>query len=109
MARETFRLFLVPLCVLMLLPFLPNMAGVLYSQVLITDNWLPSDAPPVHFELYYEALCPDCQEFFLSQLYPNAKNLGSIMNITLIPYGNAKVWHTPENQQRIMVLSNKSK
>ncbi|XP_033727013.1 gamma-interferon-inducible lysosomal thiol reductase-like [Pecten maximus] len=46
-------------------------------------------AQPVQFTLYYETLCPDCQNFYRKQLYPAYKNVGDIMNITLVPYGNA--------------------
>ena len=45
----------------------------------------------VDFALYYETLCPDCQNFIHTQLWPTYKTIGNIMNISLIPYGNAKV------------------
>ncbi|XP_013417145.1 gamma-interferon-inducible lysosomal thiol reductase [Lingula anatina] len=45
---------------------------------------------PVNFTLYYESLCPDCKNFFKQQLYKAFKSVGSIMNLTLIPYGNAR-------------------
>lgn len=47
---------------------------------------------PVKIELYYEALCPDCQEFMKYQLYPTFQRLfqTGIFQLTLIPYGNAK-------------------
>ncbi|XP_060068154.1 gamma-interferon-inducible lysosomal thiol reductase-like [Ylistrum balloti] len=51
----------------------------------ITD----STVPPVDFTLYYETLCPDCQNFYQKQLYPTYKAVGAIMNITLVPFGNA--------------------
>lgn len=44
---------------------------------------------PVDFTLYYETLCPDCQMFYKKQLFPTYKKIGAIMNITLVPYGNA--------------------
>lgn len=46
-------------------------------------------APLVNFDLYYESLCPDCQQFIVSQLYPTFTKVGAIMNLTLVPYGNA--------------------
>lgn len=46
---------------------------------------------PVKVELYYEALCPDCQEFMKHQLYPTFQRLfkTGIFELTLVPYGNA--------------------
>ncbi|KAK3749816.1 hypothetical protein RRG08_063099 [Elysia crispata] len=43
----------------------------------------------VEFVLYYESLCPDCKDFINGMLYPHYANLSSIMNLTLVPYGNA--------------------
>ena len=46
---------------------------------------------PVQIELYYEALCPDCQQFMKEQLYPAFQKLykTGIFELSLIPYGNA--------------------
>ncbi|RUS87390.1 hypothetical protein EGW08_004844 [Elysia chlorotica] len=44
----------------------------------------------VEFVLYYESLCPDCRQFITEMLYPHYSNLSSIMNLTLVPYGNAQ-------------------
>lgn len=41
--------------------------------------------------LLYEALCPDCQQFITQILYPQIwTNLKDIVDVELIPYGNAK-------------------
>ena len=49
-------------------------------------------AEPVNFTLYFESLCPDCQRFFIKQLYHTYMALGEdVMNLTLVPYGNARV------------------
>ena len=40
--------------------------------------------------LYYETLCPDCRQFVSTQLWSAFEAIGSIMNLTLVPYGNAK-------------------
>lgn len=51
-------------------------------------SW-PSSKDKVNFELYYESLCPDCTQFITYQLGPTFKAIGDIMNLTLVPYGNA--------------------
>jgi interferon gamma-inducible protein 30 len=48
-------------------------------------------ADSVNFTVYYETLCPDCKEFISYQLNDALKVVGSIMNLNLIPYGNARV------------------
>ena len=46
---------------------------------------------PVNFTLYYESLCNGCRAMIASQIYPTYLALGeSVMNLTLVPYGNAK-------------------
>ena len=45
----------------------------------------------VNFTLYYETLCPDCRGFMTGQVWKAYQSVSSIMNITLVPYGNAKV------------------
>ncbi|KAK3087901.1 hypothetical protein FSP39_012291 [Pinctada imbricata] len=47
-------------------------------------------ADMVNFTLYFESNCPDCKNFFRSQLSPNYEKLSGIMNLTLVPYGNAR-------------------
>lgn len=49
-----------------------------------------TEAPKVAFTLYYESLCPDCQQFIGQQLYPTYLKIGQIINLTLVPYGNAQ-------------------
>ncbi|XP_061456742.1 gamma-interferon-inducible lysosomal thiol reductase [Rhineura floridana] len=50
----------------------------------------PQKADPVSISLYYESLCPACRSFLVLQLFPTWLMLGDIMDITLVPYGNAK-------------------
>ena len=46
----------------------------------------------VKLELYYEALCPDCEDFVVNYLYKIFENgLISIVDLKLSPYGNAKI------------------
>ncbi|XP_022103529.1 gamma-interferon-inducible lysosomal thiol reductase-like [Acanthaster planci] len=49
-----------------------------------------NDAPLVNFTLYYESYCPGCQMFINGQLHDTYMAVSEIMNLTLVPYGNAK-------------------
>lgn len=48
----------------------------------------------INFEFYYESLCPDC-EIVVMQDFPRIflqnSGLEKIVNLTLVPYGNAKI------------------
>ncbi|XP_046864057.1 gamma-interferon-inducible lysosomal thiol reductase-like [Xenia sp. Carnegie-2017] len=48
-----------------------------------------SNVELVNFTLYMESLCPDCQNFVNNQLWPAFKAVGEIMNLVIVPYGNA--------------------
>lgn len=47
------------------------------------------EAKPVNITLYYESLCGGCEYFINKQYYPAFQAIGSIMNVNLVPYGNA--------------------
>ncbi|NP_001006057.1 gamma-interferon-inducible lysosomal thiol reductase precursor [Danio rerio] len=47
-------------------------------------------ADKVKVSLYYESLCPGCRMFLTSQLVPTLIMLQDIMEIDLVPYGNAQ-------------------
>uniref|UniRef100_A0A3B1JC07 Gamma-interferon-inducible lysosomal thiol reductase n=1 Tax=Astyanax mexicanus TaxID=7994 RepID=A0A3B1JC07_ASTMX len=60
-------------------------------------NVTKSSAPPVNISLYYESLCPGCRQFLVLQLMPTFFMLNDIMNVELVPYGNAQETGPPGN------------
>ena len=49
------------------------------------------NADLVSFTLYYESLCPGCRALTTTQIWKAYQSVSSIMNLTLVPYGNAQV------------------
>jgi len=52
--------------------------------------FLTKNSKPV-LNVYYEALCPDCTQFFTQQVCPIWKSLGNYFDLDVVPYGNARV------------------
>lgn len=94
-AERMSRQSVISLCAVALLAsFLATTTGYKTRhpvQVEHSGNWIPADAPLVNLEVYYESFCPYCRAFIKWQLDPTVQLVGSIMNITMVPYGNAKV------------------
>ncbi|ESO00965.1 hypothetical protein HELRODRAFT_185746 [Helobdella robusta] len=58
------------------------------------DKHYYGDDDKVVLGFYYETLCPDCKNLFASQLIKTYKDLSSILELDLVPYGNAEeVWN----------------
>ncbi|CAF1031974.1 unnamed protein product [Adineta steineri] len=52
----------------------------------------------VNLTLYYETLCPDCRKFMTTELWKAYQTIFDIVNITLVPYGNAHETYQPATQ-----------
>ncbi|EGR33474.1 hypothetical protein IMG5_051520, partial [Ichthyophthirius multifiliis] len=70
-----------------------QMLKILFLSLLIIQSFqFKEDDQKVKVELYFESLCPGCREFINSQIQItlNTKDLLKILDIELVPYGNAK-------------------
>ncbi|UJR08894.1 hypothetical protein I4U23_013148 [Adineta vaga] len=52
----------------------------------------------VNLSVYYETLCPDCRQFITSQVWNAYQSILDIVNITFVPYGNARELYRPETK-----------
>ncbi|KAL1214868.1 Gamma-interferon-responsive lysosomal thiol protein [Cardamine amara subsp. amara] len=59
----------------------------------LSDNLVAGESDKVQLNLYYESLCPGCQEFIVDYLVDFFDtDLDTITNVTLVPFGNAKLY-----------------
>ncbi|CAF0776034.1 unnamed protein product [Rotaria sp. Silwood1] len=61
--------------------------------------WKVRDANDlVNLSIYYETLCPDCRQFITTQVWNTYQAILSIVNISFVPYGNAREVYRPETK-----------
>jgi len=60
--------------------------------------WKTTDNDRVNFTIYYESLCADCRQFTITQVWFAYQAVIDIVNLTFIPYGNAREVYRPETQ-----------
>ncbi|CAL1531014.1 unnamed protein product, partial [Lymnaea stagnalis] len=61
-----------------------------YKQCASNEWSLKGNPELVNITLYYERYCAGCMYFIINMLYPSWQKVGSIMNVKLVPYGNAR-------------------
>lgn len=64
---------------------------------------IPGD--PLKITLFYEAYCPDCQDFIIEQLYPAYLKLADYIDLDLVPFGNVKVYLVIQVKKKIPSLT----
>ena len=57
-----------------------------------------AESDRVNLSIYYETLCPDCRQFIATQVWNAYQSILDIVNITFVPYGNAKELYRPETK-----------
>jgi len=66
---------------------------LIFLETLLLFSPIVFAIQPVHLELYYESLCPDCSGFIINQLLPTwnkLKNTSAAFTLSMFPFGNAR-------------------
>lgn len=63
-----------------------------FAVVALTAFFASSSASTTpSLALYYESLCPGCHDFLTTQLAPTFQKLEGLIDVVLVPYGNARL------------------
>lgn len=86
--------------ILLLLFISPSTCYSSLPNYKVATNHQPADDQKVNLSLYYETLCPGCQDFIIGangliRLFKE-DGLLSIVNLRLVPWGNAKLTQNDE-------------
>ncbi|CAF3567407.1 unnamed protein product [Rotaria sp. Silwood1] len=57
-----------------------------------------TESDRVNLSIYYETLCPDSRKFITTQVWNTYQSILDIVNITFVPYGNARELYRPETK-----------
>lgn len=70
----------------------PEIAELCQATEACREYLFPAaQAPKVNISLYYESLCPYSMAFIMGQASKAYNKVGSIMNLEMIPFGNAVI------------------
>ncbi|KFM58934.1 Gamma-interferon-inducible lysosomal thiol reductase, partial [Stegodyphus mimosarum] len=64
-----------------------------------SDSRSSTSPEKVQLDIYYETDCPDSMRFVTRQLYPLYREMESILDIRLIPYGKAREYYNTETKK----------
>ena len=64
---------------------------LLFLPFLLAFVYADENDDRVKVNVYIESKCPDSKNFVNEQLYPTYQTLKPIINLKLVPYGNADV------------------
>lgn len=68
----------------------PRVLAILLTALPLLAVATPAVSPKVEIVLYYESYCGGCRNFIRDQFYPTFLKVGQIMDVMLVPYGNAQ-------------------
>ena len=67
--------------------------SVAHKSLRDTETNMQATYPNVTLEVYYEALCPYCQQFFATNMADimSKPDIVDILNLRMVPYGNTQM------------------